>query len=517
MLTPAEDSLWTRDAAAHLLNRAGFGGSPAEIEKLHALGRAKAVDSLIEGKDDAGQFPLPDWTRPEQMREVAREMMESRREMEETGDAAAKEQKRRQTQLMAIRRQREQAIELLGWWFERMCATGWPLREKMTLFWHGHFATSLEKVRQTPLMARQNELFRRHALGSFRDLTKDIVEDPAMMIYLDTNTSRKQSPNENFARELMELFTLGEGHYTEEDIKQSARAFTGYQFRPFMMEARFLPFQHDDGEKTFFGRTGRWRGGDIVDIIFKQPQCAKFITAKLWRFFVSDAPPDAATHAALAEELQKADWKLAPFLRTLFNSAAFHDAMVMRSQIKSPVQFLVQMRKQLELPAKVPPVLLGGAMQQLGQILFRPPNVAGWEGGRAWINTSTLLMRYNIAGAVTAGDLRNIPLPQRRGGAPPPVPAPAPEGRRARFRDRFAERATGVKPAWSALVPEDVRKDGAKLLDALAWRFYNGTMPEADRAKFAEFVKEKSADRLMDDELGHLAHVMMSTPLYQVC
>lgn len=511
MFTPADDSLWTRDAAAHLLNRAGFGGAPADIEKLHALGRAKAVDSLIEGQDDAAQLPLPEWTKPEAMRELAQEMMESRREIEGAGDAEEKERKRRQTIQMVQRRQREQALELVGWWIERMAGTFWPLREKMTLFWHGHFATSLEKVRQTPLMARQNELFRRHALGSFRDLTKEVAEDPAMMIYLDTAGSRRQSPNENFARELMELFTLGEAHYTEDDIRQSARAFTGWNFRPIMPEPRFVPFQHDDGEKTFFGKTGRWRGGDIVDIIFEQPQCAKFITAKLWRFFVSDAPPDEATHTALAEELRKADWKLAPWLRTVFNSAAFYDAEVMRTQIKSPVQFLLQMRKQLEMPAKVPPFVLAGALQQLGQVPFRPPNVAGWEGGRAWINTSTLLLRYNIAGAVVTGDPRAMPALQRPGGGG------APDTMRERMRERFMGRAAGVKPAWSALVPEGVRKDGAKLLDSLIQRFYHGPIPDADRARFAAFLKEKAADGVSDDDLAHLVHLMMSTPQYQVC
>ena len=509
MLTPADASLWTREAAAHLLNRAGFGGTPADIEKLHALGREKAVESLISGAEDADKFPMPDWAKPEAQREILREMMESRRGIEEMADATEKEKKRQQTIQMVVRKQREQAMELIGWWFSRMSGGIWPLREKMTLFWHGHFATSVEKVKQTGLMVKQNGLFRQHSLGSFRDLTKAIVKDPAMMMYLDTNTSRKEKPNENFARELMELFTLGEGHYTEDDIKESARAFTGYNFRPVMPEPVFLPFQHDDGEKTFFGETGRWRGDDIVDIILKQPQCAKFITAKLWRFFVSDTPPDDAQRTALAGALTKAEWKLAPFLSALFNSAEFYDAKVMRSQIKSPVQFLVQMRKQLELGENVPPFLLAGALQQLGQVLFRPPNVAGWEGGRAWINTSTLLARYNISGALTTGNTAGLPGPQGRGGAP--------NAMLERLRDRARREAGRSRVAWSSLVPEDLRKDPAKLIESLAWRFYNGPLNSADRAKFESFTKEKATDSLSDEDLGLLAHLMMSTPQYQLC
>ena len=509
MLTPADASLWNRESAAHLLNRAGFGGTPIDIERLHALGREKAVESLVSGAEDADKFPAPGWTKPEAQRELAQTMMESRRDMEQMTDATGKEQKRRQTIQMAQRRQREQVLELVGWWFSRMSRGTWPLREKMTLFWHGHFATSVEKVRQAGLITRQNALFRQHALGSFRDLTKAIVKDPAMMIYLDTNTSRKEKPNENFARELMELFTLGEGHYTEEDIRESARAFTGYNFRPVMPEPRFLPFQHDDGEKTFFGEKGRWRGDDIVDLIFKQPQCANFITEKLWRFFVSDTPPDEAQQKSAADALTKAEWKLAPFLSTLFNSAEFYDAKVMRSQIKSPVQFLVQMRKQLELGENVPPFLLAGALQQLGQVLFRPPNVAGWEGGRAWINTSTLLARYNISGALTTGNTAGLPGPEARAGAP--------NAMLERLRDRARREAGRTRVAWSTIVPEDLRKDPAKLIESLAWRFYNGPLNSADRTKFESFAKEKSADSLTDDDLGHLAHLMMSTPQYQLC
>lgn len=510
MLTPADSAAWTREAAAHLLNRAGYGGTPSDIAGLRGMGREKAVDSLIDGPDDSAHFPPPDWTRPEAQLAQAREFMETRRSIGQMAEGEDREQKRRQTVQMAQRRQREQAFELIGWWFRRMSATPWPLREKMTLFWHGHFATSLEKVKQTGLMAKQNDLFRRHALGSFRDLTKAIVQDAAMMIYLDVNNSNKEHPNENFARELMELFTLGEGNYSEDDIKQSARAFTGYKFRPFMGESRFIPFQHDGGEKKFLGQSGNFDGSGIVDIIFKQPRCAQFIVRKLWRFFVSDAPADESVQSALADTLRDADWQLKPFLRAVFNSAAFYAPKVMRSQIKSPVQFLVQMRKQLELAEKFPPFLLAGALQQLGQVLFRPPNVAGWEGGRAWINTSTLLARYNIAGALTTGAADGLPGPERRNGAANP--------KMERFRDRARQMASrNLRPAWPVLAPAASRKDPAALLDELAWRFYNGPLNAADRAKFEAFIKEKAADGLSDDDVGHLAHLMMSTPQYQLC
>lgn len=231
MLPQAPDQ-WTIFEAAHLLNRAGFGGNPDEIKTLHALGRSKAVDFLLNPSEAVGAIPMPAWATREQaiedMRERGKQFFETQRATQ--GMTAAEAEKTRQQTFKAAQiENRMHGIEGQGWWFRAMLTTKAPLREKMTLFWHDHFASSIQKVKLPALMMIQNDLFRRNALGNFRTLTHEIAKDPAMMLYLDTQTSKKDHPNENFAREVMELFTLGEGHYTEQDIHEAARAFTGYQ------------------------------------------------------------------------------------------------------------------------------------------------------------------------------------------------------------------------------------------------------------------------------------------------
>jgi uncharacterized protein (DUF1800 family) len=229
-MLPQADNSWTIFEAAHLLNRAGFGGNPDEIKAFHALGRIKAVDSLLI--PETNPAPLPKWASREQAVADMRARFEQRRELQKKIRGLSPEQAdraRRESNQELQRESRQRALEGQSWWFHRMLVTQSPLREKMTLFWHDHFATSVQKVRQAPLIMSQNDLFRKHAFGSFKELTQAILLDPAMLIYLDTESSRKGKPNENFAREVMELFTLGEGNYTEQDIREAARAFTGYQ------------------------------------------------------------------------------------------------------------------------------------------------------------------------------------------------------------------------------------------------------------------------------------------------
>ncbi len=231
-MLPRATGSWTKREARHLLNRAGFGGSPGEIEKLHGLGREKAVEHLLEPEDDGGSYPRPEWATVTQALADMRGRMEQRREVQRKGRTmgAAEMEKLRRTTFQEMQKDnRRRSVEAQGWWFRRILTTGAPLQEKMTLFWHDHFATSIKKVKQPVLMIEQNDLFRKHAFGNFRELTQEVVKDPAMMLYLDTQRSSKAMPNENFAREVMELFTLGEGNYTEQDVKEAARAFTGYR------------------------------------------------------------------------------------------------------------------------------------------------------------------------------------------------------------------------------------------------------------------------------------------------
>lgn len=503
---------WTIHEAAHLLRRAGFGGSPDEIRKLHSLGRKAAVESLVEPAEPAGAFPVPDWATPEGAAEDRRERTEAIGEARRPRPDLTPEQAdraRRQAQQAVQRRLRQQGVEAQGWWFRRMLRTGAPLREKMTLFWHDHFATSIQKVRQAALMVEQNELFRRHAFGSFKELTRAVVRDPAMMLYLDTQNSRKGKPNENFARELMELFTLGEGHYTEEDVKEAARAFTGYRLNRLTGRVVHNKRQWDAGPKTIFGKKGRFDGDGVVDLIFGTDRASRFLPAKLWEFFVAENPPEEAVES-LAKRFRAEEFRVAPVLREIFLSKAFYAEEVMRDQIKSPVQYLVQMLKELEL-TDAPEAYTLAAQQQLGQVLFMPPNVAGWDWGKAWINTNTLLSRYHAAGFVTKGS-------QDRGGRPAegdPMMAMEGGGMMVRAAARAATRRW-QGPDYEKIAPRALREDPAKLVDELMFRFFQSPLTGRQREAFVEYATAKKGAVFTNREVGELCHLMLSTPHYQL-
>jgi len=504
-MIPKAKSAWTIHEAAHLLNRAGFGGSPDEIKAFHAMGREKAVDHLLGAEDAEDDFPKPGWAVLETYLEDARKKFAKRRESmrEGTGKSAAeKEDLRRQFRRAEQQENRRQSLGAQGWWFRRMLHTKAPLREKMTLFWHDHFATSLQKVREPYWMLEQNELFRSHALGSFHELTRKIIENPAMMIYLDVQRSQKGGPNENFAREVMELFTLGEGNYTENDIREAARAFTGYAIDRRKGRARHDRRRWDESEKTIFGKRGNFDGGDVVDAIFEQPAVAGFMVRKIWEFFVYENPAQAAVDV-LATGFRNSGYQIAPLLRTIFLSREFYSETAIRSQIKSPIQFLVQMLKQLEV-ANVPegfPIL---AQQQLGQVLFLPPNVAGWDWGQAWINTNTLLSRYNLAGFLTKGGAGSV-----RGGRRGTDDMMMAAGGRA-----MMQRWQG--PDYEKIAPRELRSSSENLVDALLFRFFQGPVPANARGNFIEYAEAKRGAVFTNKEVGELCHLMMSTPYYQL-
>src|ERR1700741_510673 len=296
MLGPLAQNSWDFDAAAHLLVRAGFGGHTDEIEKLQALGLGKAISSLVDAPPEF--YAPPTWANPQDQDELRNQLR----------DAVTPEQKQSVRKLLN-QQFRYEMRDLTRWWITRMAVTRTPLVEKMTLFWHGHFATSGQKVRPAYKMWLQNETLRQHGLGNFANLTKAISRDPAMMIWLDTVQSKKERPNETFAREVMELFTLGEGHYSESDVKEAARAFTGYRIDRADQSFRFAPAQFDPGPKTFMGETGPWDGDQIIDIIVSQPQCARFIGAKIWKFFVDD-DPEPKLIDALASEFRNVRYEI---------------------------------------------------------------------------------------------------------------------------------------------------------------------------------------------------------------
>jgi uncharacterized protein (DUF1800 family) len=297
-----------------------------------------------------------------------------------------------------LKQEIQRGISLRGWWYQEMLATPSPLTERMTLFWHNHFVSSQQKVKLAQPMYRQNVLLRRHALGNFGTLLHDIAKDPAMIIYLDSASNRRGQPNENFAREVMELFTLGVGHYGEQDVRDAARAFTGWSLDRATGEFRFYRFLHDGGEKTVLGRNGNLDGDDVLDILLEQPATAGFVVTKLWREFVSPEP-DSAEVKRLAAVFRASRYEVKPVLRALFLSDAFYAKDNRAALIKSPVELLVGTARLFGIEG-LDSRLFALAGRQLGQDLFGPPNVKGWPGGEDWINSTTLLGRKQVMARV---------------------------------------------------------------------------------------------------------------------
>jgi uncharacterized protein (DUF1800 family) len=475
---------WNAETAAHLLNRAGFGGTPEEVESARKLGLVATVNRLVNppAADNGSSFPAPVWAKPENIRDRRMAI----RDAKEEGSAEAIEMQKEFREM-----QQQNVLDLRRWWLERMATTASPLLEKMTLFWHGHFATSAEKVQNGYWMWLQNETFRQHALGNFVALTKAISRDPAMMIYLDLQQSRQEHPNENWARELMELFTVGIGNYSENDIRESARAFTGYRVDMTNQQFRFAVRQFDAGQKTFMGETGALTGDDIIDTLAAQPACAKFLGRKLWRFFVEDDPPSFVVEG-VAKLMRQHNYEMRPVLREMFCAKEFYAPAVRRSQVKSPVQFLVQTTKLLgaELPA--PPVAQN-AMRQMGQLLFAPPNVKGWDGGKSWVSTSTLLFRYNFANYLINGNaMQRVPPKGPMADVPPRNPVDV-----------------------TRIIPAELRDKPEELVAALSERFFGATAPEKESAVFVRFLEKRAPDT-SDQTMRGLLHLMMSTPQFQL-
>ena len=382
------------DGARHLLERSGFGAPPALLAEYSRLERAQAVERLLNGKESGLQRRPPEipYERPGSLKNLS-------------------EDERKVAQRERVR----EGGEMRAWWAGEMLrapSAQDALRERMTLFWHNHFVSSQQKVKSGTLMLRQNQLLRRYALGNFGGLLHAVAKDPAMLVYLDGATNRKASPNENFAREVMELFTLGEGHYKEQDIKEAARAFTGWSFAPPTGDYLWRPALHDDDEKMILGRRGNFDGDAVLDILLGQPATAKFIAGKLWREFVSPLP-EAQQVSRIAAALRGAGYEIRPALRAVFMADAFWAPGNRGSLIKAPVDFIIGTTRTLavDVPDALP---LAFALRNLGQDLFAPPNVRGWPGGEAWINATTLLARKQfIERLLRAGDMERVAMQRR--------------------------------------------------------------------------------------------------------
>jgi uncharacterized protein (DUF1800 family) len=371
---PESSRPWDLEAVAHLHRRAGFAAPWSVLQRDLKDGPDASVERLLQGEPTAA-----DGTSASEF-ELFLDAMSTR--LGATADLEG---------LQSI-------------WLYRMVFTPHPLRERMTLFWHDHFATSMAKVQTSALMQRQNDLFRAQALGDFRALLAAVGKDPAMLIWLDSTANKKSHPNENYAREVMELFSLGRGHYSEKDVQEAARAFTGW----FVIGDDFsvVPRQHDTGPKTVLGRKGNWSGDDIPGILLDQPACADWICRKLFRYFVSESQsPSDALIAPLARAFRESGYRVRVPVATILRSNLFFDASVRRRRVKCPVEFAVGAVRSLEVvkPTVQAPAL-AKACVQMGQSLYAPPSVAGWEWGRAWINSSTLLARANLCLALLSED-----------------------------------------------------------------------------------------------------------------
>ena len=426
-LTPIGPADWNYnyDFAAHLLERAGFGGTPEEIQALAKLTPAQAIARLVrfEGTDisqlppfehsgvhDPGLEPFPP-TRPA-VTDMAKEKGEALGiKVKPTGN-------RRLQPIVDeffywLRASVLETNRVSYWWANRMLTSPRPLQEKMALFWHGHFASNEAKVRDYRKLLGQLELFQKQGTGNFRDLTVAVAQDPAMLSFLDAGVNVKGASNENFAREIMEIFTMGVGHYTETDIREAARAFTGWNY----VDTKFVvnKDQHDDGEKTFLGHTGRLDGVDVIDIIMQQPATADYIAGKIYRYFVrQELSPELQKE--LGTILRDNHYEIRPLLETIFLSRDFYSPASVGTQILSPVQLAVTTYKKLG-QTNIPGVPdFNQATAALGQQLFSPPTVAGWAGGQSWITPGLLLERGNLARDILFPDISFLPPDRYTGG-----------------------------------------------------------------------------------------------------
>ncbi len=366
----------------HLYLRAGFGASPAELQAASHHSLSKVVDRLFEDSQSSSPLHVVD---PQQLGYTRQTLLE----MVMQKDSLSQDQRKQMTQQVQ-REKREQIGDLNYAWVNQMGSGKETLREKMTLFWHGHFAC---RSLNPDYVQRQNNVLREHALGKFGDLLGAISKDPAMLQFLNNQQNRKQSPNENFAREVMELFTLGRGNYTEKDIKEAARSFTGWGFNA-RGEFVFRKNQHDDGPKTIFGKTGNFSGEDTLNLLLERPETATFLVTKVYRFFVNDIP-DQKIIKELAPRFRQKEYDISWLMKAIFSSEWFYDPKNIGTKIKSPVEFLVGLQRTFGLTYGSKQSVLY-IQKALDQVLFYPPNVAGWPGGTAWIDSSSLLLRMKL-------------------------------------------------------------------------------------------------------------------------
>ena len=504
--------------ARHLLIRAGFGGTQEAVQRLHRLGLTGMVNWLVDYEsrpDLVGDLTL-ERPAPVDFREVR----------------AMSEQERRRWRQQRRREDQQRFNRVRNWWMDRMLMTRRPLEEKMTLFWHGHFTTGYREVRRSFLILKQNKLLRQQATANFAELLHDVSKDPAMLLYLNNNQNRKGRANENYAREVMELFSLGVGNYTEKDIQEAARAFTGWQINRQTGEFWFNTRQHDFGIKTFLGKTGRLGGEDVLDQILAHPACGPYIARQIFSFFAYGNPDDELVNE-LGAYFKSVNYEIKPVLRKIFKSKAFYSDKAKGTRVKSPLLLMISTVRMLGMNPP-PSALLLGVTARLGQNLLQPPNVKGWEGGLAWITTATMLDRSNFCAALVKGgdrSLQQLMQEEARDEGRDMRDNPMASGRRGRRRGNL--RALRQMRNWdsglnlAALVSVLDATNTEQLVDGFIKRFLFVPLPQARKQALMDFVSGKDGSRELDFKnlsstaseykLRKLLHLLMSAPEFQVC
>lgn len=464
---------------AHLLRRAGFGARPSEWANYQKMGLESATQNLLH----------PEKT-PDHLKALLEEI---------GGDYV----------------DYNDANSLRQWWLYRMVHTRRPLEEKMTLFWHHHFATAIYKVDNANRMWAQNETFRRYGMGSFRTLLQQVARDPAMLVWLDGRDNHAGKPNENFAREVMELFTLGVGNgYSEKDVQEAARAFTGWRGGDGPGGFIYDPTLHDDGEKTVLGQTGNWHADDVCDILARHPATARFLTTKLFKFFVHDNPSKSDIDK-LAKVYLENQFDIRAVLEAIFVSDIFYSEAARFAKIKSPVEFCVMTIRAYDAPLSAARDLQRD-LAVMGQDLFNPPNVKGWSEGRDWINTRTLLARVNFASGLTDEMKNRVSLQERLRAfdAPNAVSIPNLGG------DNGAAMMNGgaMMGAMDAATPPTQGEIEAQSAVETLWNGLMMGMPlsPARRAELVAFCLKEDGKDDTAARLPGLFNLIVSAPEYQL-
>ena len=565
-LSPIAAADWNYERAAHLIERAGFGATPEEIARVAAMTPERAVNSLVNyetidasalkpfdesGIWDPGMDPFP----PSRAEAVRR----AREHGEGLGEKVLAPGTQRRLQpvvdkfFYSLTANNIETQRLGLWWANRMIASPRPLEEKLTLFWHGHFATGQNKVRDYRMMLQQNRMLRANASGTLRDLLVGILKDPGMLVYLDNGENVKSHPNENFGRELLELFSMGVGNYSERDVREAARAFTGWTND--VLTYKFDTEQHDFGEKTFLGRTGPLNGEDIIDTILAQPVTGEYVAGKLYRYFVRDEI-SSDVKADLGRSFRASGYQIKPLMRRMLLSKDFYSTPSVATQIKSPVHLVVSTYKKMGL-REIPTIPDFGRMTGgLGQTLFEPPNVAGWAGGRTWITPATLLQRGNLFRDVMFPDVKSFRPPDRAMSATDTrvgerlaqgmnITEATREGdaesnkmvdRDEDYNTRYGGYAGNLlafkrtkliprQPAGinlTAMVTAAGADTADKVVDHFARRFLSVPLAEKDRALLVGFLRDKLGSStvkpgdMLESSLRELLYLVLSTPEYQL-